>query len=108
MIKLPDSMVSKRSPDVSFVTLPNFFKRSAHRLLVGKPEGKRTVGRPKRRWVDDIEMDLIEIGWGWGWTGLVWLRIGTSGELCELGNEPSGSIKCLETSEWLHNFWPLK
>jgi hypothetical protein len=42
------------------------------------------------------------------WTGLAWLRIGTSGEFCELGNEPSGSIKCWETTEWLHNLWPLE
>jgi hypothetical protein len=32
--------------------------------LVGKPEGKRTLGRPRRRWADNIEMDLREIGWG--------------------------------------------
>jgi hypothetical protein len=38
-------------------------KRNAYRLLVGKPEGKRTLGRPRRRWVDNIEMDLGEIGW---------------------------------------------
>jgi hypothetical protein len=50
-------------------------KRKAYRLLVGKPEGKRPLGRPRRRWVDNIMMDLGE------WTGLVWLRIGTGGEL---------------------------
>jgi hypothetical protein len=38
-------------------------KRNAYRLLVGKPEGKRPLGRPKRRWVDNIKMDLLEIGW---------------------------------------------
>jgi hypothetical protein len=32
-------------------------------ILVGKPEGKRPLGRPRRRWVDNIKMDLIEIGW---------------------------------------------
>jgi hypothetical protein len=36
---------------------------NAHRILVGKPEGKRPLGRPKRRWVDNIKMDLREIGW---------------------------------------------
>jgi hypothetical protein len=41
------------------------------------------------------------------WTGLVWLRIGTGGELFEFGNELLGSIKCLGTIEWLHNYWPL-
>jgi hypothetical protein len=47
---------------------------------VGKPEGKRPLGRPIRRWVDNIRMDLREVGCVM-WTGLVWLRIGTGGEL---------------------------
>jgi hypothetical protein len=38
-------------------------KRNAYRLLVGKPEGKRPLGRPRRRWVDNIRMDLGEMGW---------------------------------------------
>jgi hypothetical protein len=37
-------------------------KRNVHRLLVGKPEGKRPLGRPRRRWTDNIKMDLLEIG----------------------------------------------
>jgi hypothetical protein len=36
----------------------------AYRLLVGKPEGKRPLGRPRRIWVDNIRMDLGEVGWG--------------------------------------------
>jgi hypothetical protein len=57
-------------------------KRNAYRLLVGKVEGRRPLGRPRRRWVDNIKMDLVEVGWGGViWTGLVWLRIGTGGEL---------------------------
>jgi hypothetical protein len=47
---------------------------NAYRILVGKPEGKRPLGRPRRRWVDNIKMDLGEIGSNW-------LRIGTSGGL---------------------------
>jgi hypothetical protein len=39
-------------------------KRIAYRLLVGKPEGKRPLGRPRRRWVDNIRMDLGEVEWG--------------------------------------------
>jgi hypothetical protein len=35
------------------------------KILVGKPEGKRPLGRPRRRWVDMIKVDLKEIGWGW-------------------------------------------
>jgi hypothetical protein len=46
-------------------------KRNAYRLLVGKPEGKRPLGRPRRTWVDNIKMDLLEIGWGGvDWIGL--------------------------------------
>jgi hypothetical protein len=37
-------------------------KRNVYRLLVGKPEGKRPLGRPRRRWIDNIKMDLLEIG----------------------------------------------
>jgi hypothetical protein len=39
-------------------------ERNAYRLLVGKPEGKRPLGRPRRRWVDNIRMNLGEVGWG--------------------------------------------
>jgi hypothetical protein len=53
-----------------------------YRVLVGKPEGKRPLGRPRRRWEDGIKMDLGEIGWGGGvWSGFTWLRIGTIGRL---------------------------
>ena len=50
--------------------------RGVHRVLVGKPEGKRPFGRPRPRWEDNIKMDL------WKWEGLLgtgwsWLRIGT-------------------------------
>jgi hypothetical protein len=38
-------------------------KRNAYRILVGKPEGKRPLGRPIHRWVDNIKKDLREIGW---------------------------------------------
>jgi hypothetical protein len=39
-------------------------KRNAYRLFMGKPEGKRPLGRPRRRWEDNIRMDLGEVGWG--------------------------------------------
>jgi hypothetical protein len=39
-------------------------KRNAYRILVGKPEGKRPLGRSRRRWVDNIKIDLREVGWG--------------------------------------------
>jgi hypothetical protein len=52
------------------------------RERLGKPDGKKPLGRPRRRWVDNIKMDLREIGWdGMAWIGLIWLRIGTNGGL---------------------------
>jgi hypothetical protein len=39
-------------------------KRGAYRILVGKPEGRRPLGRPRRRWEDNIKTDLQEVGWG--------------------------------------------
>jgi hypothetical protein len=46
-------------------------KRNAYRLLVGKPEGRRPLGRPKRRWLDNVRVDLVEGGWGdVNWIGL--------------------------------------
>jgi hypothetical protein len=50
-------------------------KRNAYRLLVGKPVGKRPVGRPRRRWVNNIKIDPLEIGRG-GWFGLDWSSSG--------------------------------
>jgi hypothetical protein len=49
-------------------------KRNAYQVLMGKPEGKRLLGRPSLRCVDNIKMDLREIGWdGVDWIGLIWL-----------------------------------
>jgi hypothetical protein len=59
-------------------------KRNMYRLLVGKQEGKRPLGRPSYRWTDNIEMDLLELGLGVvDWIGLVQ-------DIC---------IKCRETTE---------
>ena len=52
--------------------------RGVHTVLVGKPEEKRPLGRPRCRWKDNIKMDLQEVGGGVG-TGWSWLRIGTCG-----------------------------
>jgi len=48
-------------------------RRAAYRVLVVKPEGKRSLGRLRRRWEDNIKMDF-QLG---AWTELIWLRIGT-------------------------------
>jgi hypothetical protein len=45
--------------------------RNVYRVLVGKPEGKRPLGRPRRRWEDGIKMDLREIGW----EGVEWIHL---------------------------------
>jgi hypothetical protein len=46
-------------------------RRGAYRALVGKPEGTRPLGRPRRRWEDNIKMDLREVGWG----GMDWINL---------------------------------
>jgi hypothetical protein len=45
-------------------------KRGAYRILVGRPEGRRPLGRPRRRWEDNIKMDLEDVGWGMDWIEL--------------------------------------
>jgi hypothetical protein len=55
-------------------------KRNVCMLLVEKPAGKRPLGRPRHRWIDNVKLDLSEIALG-GVAGLVWLRIGTGGEV---------------------------
>jgi hypothetical protein len=66
---------------------------------VGKPEGTRPLEIPRRRWEDNIRMDLRKIGWsGMDWIDLDQDRDQWRGS-CEGGNEPSGSIKCWEILE---------
>jgi hypothetical protein len=76
-------------------------KRNAYRFFVGKPEGERLLGRPRCRWVNKIRIDLVEIEWG----GLHWIGMAQDRES---GNETSASVKCWETTEWLHNWWSLE
>jgi hypothetical protein len=58
-------------------------ERNVYKVLVGKPEGKRPLGRPRHRWEDGIRMDLRETGLGGGgvWIVFDWLRTGTGGGL---------------------------
>jgi hypothetical protein len=49
--------------------------RKVYKVLIGKPEGKRPLERPKCRWEDEIRIDLKETGWR-VWSGYSWLRIG--------------------------------
>jgi hypothetical protein len=67
--------------------------RGVYRVLVGRPEGKRPLGIPRRRWEDNIKLDLRETGIdGANWIRLAQNRIWLAG-FCEHGNEPSGSIR---------------
>ena len=52
--------------------------RGVHRVLVGKPEGKRPLGRPRRRWEDNIKMDLQDVGWGRG----DWMELAQDRDRC--------------------------
>jgi hypothetical protein len=60
--------------------------------LVGKPEGKRPLGGDRRRWEDNIKMELQEVGCG----GMDWIELAQDRDrdTCKCGYEPSGSIKC--------------
>jgi hypothetical protein len=73
-------------------------RRNAYRIMVGKPEGKTPLGRPRRRWVDNIKMDLREVGWD----GRDWIDLSQDRDRWrarERGDEPPGSIKCWEVLE---------
>jgi hypothetical protein len=91
-------------------------KGNAFMLLVGKLEGRRPLGRPRHRWVDNIRIDLGEVGWG----DVDWICLANDGNIqtvisqmavrlsalstscsCEFGIEPLGSMKCFELSSSL-------
>jgi hypothetical protein len=65
--------------------------RNVYRVLVGKPEGKRPLGRPRHRWEDGIKMDLEEIGWGVCGVDSPGSGEGPLPGSSECGDEPSGS-----------------
>jgi len=54
-------------------------RTGVYKVLVGKPEGKRPLVKPRRRWEDNIKMDLQEVGCVGIWNGSIWLRVGTGG-----------------------------
>jgi hypothetical protein len=66
-------------------------RRGAYRVWVGKPEGKKTPGKPSRRWEDNVKVDLQEVE-GWNVLDRCGLEYGQVAEFCEWGNEPSVSI----------------
>jgi hypothetical protein len=83
-----------------------FFIFNAYRILVEKPEGKRPLGRPRRRWVDNIKMDLKRDRMGWYELDRTGSGLGPMEGSFEHGDGPSGSLRLLGFSEWLHN-WQL-
>jgi hypothetical protein len=74
-------------------------KRNAFSILVGKPEGKRPLGTPRRRWEDNIRMDLKRDRMGWYGLDSSGSGQGLVEGPCEHGNEPSGSMKCWDILE---------
>jgi hypothetical protein len=86
-------------PSIIRIIKSRRMRRAGHVARMGE---KRPLGRPRRRWVDNIKMDLGELGWGW--CGLDWSGSGQRPveSSCECGVELSGSIKCWEVLEWLN------
>jgi len=71
-------------------------RRGVYRALVGKPEGKRQLERPRRIWKNNINMELQDEGWGGHGPDRAGSGQGQVAGTCECGNEPSGSINCGE------------
>jgi hypothetical protein len=79
-----------------------------YRLLVGKPEGKRPLGRPRCKWIDNIKMDLLDIGVNVvDWIGLVQDRYRWRALVNSVMNLRV-PLKMLGTTERLHKLWPLE
>ena len=68
-------------------------KRGMYRVLVGKPDGRRLLGRPRRRWENNMKIDLQEVGCGGYGLDRAGSREGQVAGIFECGNEPSGSMK---------------
>ena len=75
---------------------------------MGKPEGKRSLGRPRHRWEYNIKKDLLKVGCG----GMDWTELAQYRDkwrtLVNGGNDPSGSIKCAEFLDYVRNGLLLK
>jgi hypothetical protein len=69
-----------------------------YRVLVGKPEGRRPLGRPRRRWEDGIRMDLEEIGWG---GGVEWIHLAQDGDRWRALVNAVMNLRVLRPRSWL-------
>jgi hypothetical protein len=82
-------------------------KRNVYRLLAGKPEGKRPLGRPRRRWINNIKRHLLKMGLSVvDWIGLAQDRCRWRALVNSVMN--LRVHKMLGTTEWLYNLWPLE
>jgi hypothetical protein len=83
-------------------------KRNVYRLLVGKPEGKRPLGRPRRRWIGNIKVDILQIGLG----GVDWIGLAQDRQSCRaLVNAVLNILDPYisgDYTKWLHNLWTLE
>jgi hypothetical protein len=83
-------------------------KRNAYRLLMGNPEGRRPLGRPRRRWVDNIRMELVEVGWD----DVDWICLAKDRNrwraLVNSVLNLLGFMNCWETIAWPNIFRPLE
>jgi len=70
---------------------------------MGRPEGKRPLGRPRHRWAGNIKMAFQKVRWG-AWTRLMWPRSGQGMGSCDCGNEPLASIKCGDVLDYLRSW----
>ena len=99
-----DQIESKMSRECS----TDIESRGAYRILVWKPEGKRPLGRPRRRWEDNIKMDLKEVGCG----GMDWIEVAQDMDwwrtVVSAVMNFRVSVKCGEFRHWLRNFQVLK
>jgi hypothetical protein len=76
--------------------------RNAYRILVEKPEGRRLLGRPRRRWVDNIKVDLRETGWD----GMDWINLAQDRDHWRALVNTVMNLRVHKMLEWLHN-WQL-
>jgi hypothetical protein len=65
-------------------------KRNAYRILVGKPEGKRPLGRQRRRWVDNIKIDIRETDW----VGMDWIDLGQDRDQWKVLVNTAMNLRC--------------
>jgi hypothetical protein len=71
IVETYDINVAYEEDEIGGAYSTNGEKSNAYRWLVGKPEGRSPLGRPRRRWLDNIRMDLVDVGWGdVDWIGL--------------------------------------